>query len=227
MGLLHSGSIVTNGLVLCLDAGNARSYPGTGTIWNDLTVINSSCELINSPVYSSTNPGFFQFNTNTVARIPNNTLLDTQTPTVEVWIKTNALNQNGFWFEKGTVNTQYSLFQEGSQIQWRQRFTNGTLTTLSLSSSSINTTKWFQVVGTFVSGNRKLYVNGSLLTSDTATGIIDTNNGGMSIGAYGGYSGGRSYYYNGSLSICRVYNKVLTQDEILQNFNATRGRFGL
>jgi len=49
----------------------------------------------------------------------------------------------------------------------------------------------------------------------------------MSIGAYGGYSGGKAYYYNGNLAICKVYNRELNNDEISQNYNALKGRFGL
>jgi hypothetical protein len=49
----------------------------------------------------------------------------------------------------------------------------------------------------------------------------------MSIGAYGGYSGSRGYYYNGNLAVCRIYNKALTASEIQQNFNALRGRFSI
>jgi hypothetical protein len=184
-----------------------------------------SAELVNSPTFNSQNNGFFQFVTDDYARIPNNTTLDTQTPSVEVWIKTNATSQEGFWFEKGTVNTQYSLFQEGNNIQWRQLFTGG-LTNLSTTTTNfINTSNWYQVVGTFTSGRRRLYINGNLVNSDTQTGTINTNSGGMSIGAYGGYTGGRSYYYNGNLAICRVYNKELTPAEVLQNYNATKGRY--
>jgi len=225
MALHHSPRIVTNGLVLCLDAANRKSYSGTGTVWNELSN-NMSAELVNSPTFNSQNNGFFQFVTDDFARIANNTALDTQTPTVEVWIKTNATNQNGFWFEKGTVNTQYSLFQEGASIQWRMNIggnTNLTTTT----ATYINTSNWYQVVGTYTSGARRLYVNGILVNSDTQSGTIATNSGGMSIGVYGGFSGGRGYQYNGNLSVCRVYNRALTPAEILQNFNAQKGRYNL
>lgn len=221
---------MTNGLVLHLDAGNPASYPGTGTIWTDLSGNNNNAELVNSPIYNPLNLGFFQFNgINTFARIPNNINLDTQTPTVEVWIKTNSINQGGFWFEKGIVNSQYSLFQEGGVIQWRQYFSSGQgLTNLSTTTATyINTTSWYQVVGTYTSGTRILYINGVQVNSDNQTGTINTNNGGMSIGVYGGYTGSRGYYYNGNLSICRVYNRNLSQQEIQQNFNATKSRFGL
>jgi hypothetical protein len=184
-----------------------------------------SAELVNSPTFNSQNNGFFQFVTDDYARIPNNTNLDTQTPSVEVWIKTNATNQQGFWFEKGTVNTQYSLFQEGTNIQWRQHYGAGYTNLSTDTATYINTSNWYQVVGTFISGRRRLYINGNLVNSDTQAGTISTNSGGMSIGVYGGYSGARGYYYNGNLAICRVYNKELTSAEILQNYNATKGRF--
>jgi len=227
MAVGYNPRIVTDGLVLCLDAGNTKSYPGSGTAWTDLSGNGNNGELVNSPTYNSSNLGYFQFVTDDFARIPNNTALDTQTPTVEVWVKTNSTYQNGFWFEKGTVNTQYSLFQEGSAIYWRQIFSGG-FTQLTVSAATyMNTSNWYQVVGTYTSGSRKLYINGVQVNSDTQSGTIDTNSGGMSIGVYGGYSGGRGYYYNGNLAVCRIYNKALTASEIQQNYNATRGRYGI
>ena len=224
MGAAAGPDIIEDGLVLCLDAGNRASYTGSGTVWNELSN-NMSAELVNSPTFNSQNNGFFQFVSDDYARIPNNTLLDTQTPSVEVWIKTNATTQLGFWFEKGTVNSQYSLFQSNGTLIWRQNV-GGSLIDLTITTSNfINTSSWYQVVGTFTSGRRRLYINGNLVNSDTQTGTISTNSGGMSIGAYGGFSGARGYYYNGNLAICRVYNKELTPAEILQNYNATKGRF--
>ena len=226
MGAYAGPNISEDGLVLALDAANPKSYPGSGTVWTDLSSNSMAGELVNSPTYNSSNGGYFQFVTDDYARIPNNTTLDTQTPSVEVWVKTNATTQNGFWFEKGVVNTQYSLFQEGTAIRWRMNI--GGITQLSVTTATyMNTSNWYQVVGTYTSGSRKLYINGILVNSDTQSGTIVTNTGGMSIGAYGGYSGSRGYYYNGNLAICRVYNKELSADEIGQNFNATRSRFGI
>lgn len=224
MALAHSPSIVTNGLVLCTDAGNPRSYSGSGTQWNDATSSGFNFTLTNGPVYSSSNLGFFTFDgVNDFASASNNTALDTQTPTVEVWVKTNATNQNGFWFEKGTVNSQYALFQEGGFIKWRMNI--GGITELATTTASfMNTSNWFQVVGTYTSGSRILYINGVQVNSDTQTGTISTNSSGMFIGAHGT---GTGYWYNGALSICRVYNRVLSSAEVLQNFNAARGRYGV
>jgi hypothetical protein len=230
MSYKNGPQIVTNGLVMYFDAGNHKSYSGAGTSWFDLSVNSFQAELINTPIYTiNGNNSFFAFVSNKYARIQNSTLLDTQTPTVEVWIKTNNTFQNGFWFEKGIVNQQYSLFQEGANIQWRHYISGVGITNLTTNSinAGLNTTDWFQVTGTYSSGQRKLYINGVLKNSDSRTGTISTNTGGMSIGVFGGYSGSRGYYYNGNLAICKVYNRELNNDEILQNYNALKRRFGL
>jgi hypothetical protein len=227
----YGPQIITSNLVFNMDFGNSKSYSGSGSSCYDISTSQLTGEIVNSPPYSSNvNNKYFSFNgttNNRLIRIPNSNLLDTQTPSVEVWIKTNATTQSGFWFEKGVVNTQYSLFQEGANIQWRQNF--GSLNTFSTNAvnAGLNTTSWFQVVGTYASGNRKLYVNGILKNSDSQTGTISTNTGGMSIGVYGGYSGSRSYYYNGDIAVVRVYNKQLSDSEVSTNYNALKGRFGL
>ena len=218
---------VESGLVFTLDAANSKSYPGSGTTWTDISGGGNIGTLAGGPTFSTTVGGIISFDgSNDIVTIPNNVSLDTQTPTVEVWVRTNATNQNGFWFEKGAVNTQYALFQEGGLIQWRMYI--GGITQLSTTTAVyMNTSSWYQVVGTFTSGSRKLYINGVLVSSDAQTGTIATDTRGMSIGAYGGTSGTNGYFYNGSLAICRVYNRVLSAAEILQNFNAMRGRFNV
>ena len=221
--------IVTNGLVLNLDAADRNSYPGTGTSWFDMSGNGNTGTLTNGPTYSTNNGGIFGFVSDDFVTIPENSALNTQTPSVEVWVKTNSTNQSGFWFEKGQVNTQYSLFQEGTLIQWRQNFSSGQgLTNLSTTTATyMNTTNWYQVVGTFTSGTRRLYINGVQVNSDSQSGTIATNTNGMSIGVYGGFNGTRGYYYNGNIAIVKVYNRELTAAEVLQNYNVERSRFGL
>ena len=215
--------IITDSLVFHLDAADVKSYLKSGSVWNDRSGRGNHGTLVNAPIYSPTNLGNFQFLNNTYISTPNNTALDTQTPSVEVWVKTNATTQNGFWFEKGTVNTQYSLFQESNVIQWRMNI-GGTTTNLSTTTATyMNTSNWYQVVATYSSGSRRLYINGILVNSDTQSGTISTNSVGAIIGSYN--NGG--YYYNGSLAICKVYNKALTLQEIKENFNATKSRFNL
>jgi hypothetical protein len=210
-------------------AGTRGTTVATGGGWADLTGNENNGELVNGPSYSSANGGSIVFDgSNDSIIIPENSALNTQTPTVEVWVKTNATTQYGFWFEKGQVNTQYSLFQEAGYIVWRQNI-GGSITNLIINptSSYMNTSSWYQVVGTYTSGTRIVYINGVLVGSDAQTGTIATNTNGMSIGAYGGFNGSRGYYYNGNIASVKIYNRALSTDEVLQNFNATRGRYGV
>ena len=194
----------------------------------DLSRSQGNAELVNAPSFSSGRQGSFSFNgTNQIIISPESSTLNTQTPTVEVWIKTNATTQTGFFFEKGNVNTQYSLFQENADTVWRMRLGGSLLDMRVPTATYINTSSWAHVVGTYTSGSRRLYINGNLVSSDAQTGTISTNTNGISIGAYGGYNGGRGYYYNGEIGIVRVYNKALSAAEVRQNFEAMRGRYGV
>lgn len=151
---------------------------------------------------------------------PESTVFDVQQVTVEVFVKPANLDQYGFWFEKGSVNTQYSLFIEGTNIVWRQD--NSSQYT---STSHLHLNKWNHVVATFKSGERNTYVNSVLRTSDTLSKTLATSggNGEQFIGSYN--SGG--YYYNGSIAIVNVYNRVLTAQEVADNYIKYQKRFGL
>lgn len=231
MAIYGGPEIISDGLVFNMDFASSKCYPGSGSSCFDLSGTNiGTGEIINAPAFNtSVNNKHFTFNGGVNAqliRIPNNTNLDTQTPSVEVWIKTNATPQTGGWFEKGAVNTQYSLLQDNNILRWRQMIPGFNDVFVS-TASFININNWYQVVGTFVSGSQRLYINAAQVATGTATGTIATNNSGMSIGVLGGYSGARTYYYNGNIAIVRVYNKVLSQTEVLNNYNALKGRFGL
>jgi hypothetical protein len=198
-------------------------------LWPDLntTVSNTQAilDLTSNNTLTATNltynsDGSVGFNgNNSVITAPNNSIFDTQSPSVEVWIKTNALSQNGFFFEKGTVNTQYSLFQEGSSIVWRQ----GSNSQYTTTANFINTSQWAHIVGTYAAGSRNTYINGVLVTSDTLNAPVGVNPSGITIGSYN--SGG--YFYNGSIGIVKVYNRAISAAEVRQNFNALKGRYGL
>jgi len=234
MSIFGGPDIETDGLVFNMDFSNPKCYSGTGSYCYDLSGNNFQGQLVNTPTYATDgNNKFFAFATNDYIKIPNSTLLDTNSPSVEVWFKANSLSQNGFFFEKGTVNTQYSLFMAAgnSSVYWRHK--SAALRTAVYPTSTggfgMNTSDWFNLVGTFSSGTKKLYLNGILkyTSYDTSYPTINTTTGGMSIGAYGGYAGSRGYYYNGNIAIVKVYNKTLSDNAIEQNYNALKGRFGL
>lgn len=223
MAFHHSPKILTDGLVFYVDFANTKSYGGTGTTVVDLAR-NVSDGTVNGPTFSGDKNGVFSFDaTNDYISFPNSTALDNQNITVIVWAKTNATSQNGFWFEKGTVNTQYSLFQEGSNTVWRTHTGSGYHSQYTNTSSYINTSNYFQVAGTFTSGTKTTYMNGIARTTQALTATISTNTGGIRIGSY--ISGG--YFYNGNIASVAVFSKALSANEILENYNAFKGKFGL
>ena len=220
-------NIVTTGLVMHVDAGNSLSYTGTGTTWKDLTGTVADGTLRNGPTYSASNGGFFSFNSSSsqYATFPNSTALDNQAYTIEAWFRPNVLSHSGFLFEKGTVNTSYSLFLENNGYIYHR--TNPLADLNVVTASFLNTTSWFQMVATYVNGTgQRLYVNGAQIASNSTAGTVGTNANGMSIGAYGGVSG-NSYFWNGSIAICRIYNRAISLAEVQQNFNEQKVRFGL
>jgi len=226
VSISYSPKIVTDGLVFSFDAKNPKCYSGSGTNCSDSIIQNAG--LVEGGATHNSD-GYFSFVTDDYLRFPNDTSLDNQSFSVEVFARTNSLSQNGFWFEKGTVNTQYSLFQTGGgSIYWRAHTGTSYVNMITRTTANyLNTTDWFHIVGTCTSGSQVLYIDGVSVGTGTTSATFSTNAGGMSIGAYGGYSGNHSYYYNGDIGVVRVYSKVLSQAEVSQNFQALRGRYGI
>lgn len=229
---VHSGVLSANvTLQYCgfqLESGSINSTFVSGSRSNTQSIIDLTGQNIvtaNSLTYAIDNT--FSFNgSSDLIIIPNNTALDTNNPTIEVWVKPSTLNQNGFWFEKGNVNSQYCLFQENTQICFRTK-PSGTYDSLYGASSVLSTTNYTHVVAVKTNSEKIIYINGVKTYSKSYTDIITTTTDGMSIGAYINSSGGIAYYYNGSIASVKIYNRALSESEILQNFNAHRGRYGI
>lgn len=161
-------------------------------------------------------------------KIPNSTLLDNQTITMESWCNPTVTSQSGFLFEKGSVNSQYSMFFETGGTFYFRTIGISTQDLTFTTATYVTAGTWNHIVCTYGTGTKTCYVNGVQVAQQTGlTGTISTNSSGMSIGAYGGYSGAHSYYFNGSIGTTKVYNKALTPGEVKQNFDATRGRYGI
>jgi len=183
-------------------------------------VSNSTIDLSN--VSFDANAQMTFDGTNDYINIPSSNVFDAQTVTVEVVVKPYATNQAGFWFEKGAVNTQYSLFMENSNIVWRTAF-GGTYDSLYFGSSNMTANAWNHVVGTYIAGNKKVYLNGTLMNSNSLNVTLNTNQGNQYIGSYNS----NGYFYNGEIAIIKVYNQALTQEEVRQSYNKYKTRFNL
>ena len=220
MGLAHSPRIVTDGLVLCLDAGNTKSYPGTGTTWSDLSGNGNTGTLTNGPTYSSDNGGSIVFDA-TDDYFVGSFVCNKTYYSIDFWCYptqlTNfnwAIGFNGFWGDFGIHTTAQGGVYVGTSLASRiNPWRNDVYV--------VNT--WQNFTWTFNNGASKFYKNGVLEISRTLA--LSTRS---QFTSYIGGGGGVANNCTGRLSNFRVYsNKALTPQEIQQNFNALRGRFGL
>jgi hypothetical protein len=225
MGLSHSPSIITQNLVLCLDAANTKSYPGSGTTWTDLSGLGNNGTLVNGTGYNSGNLGSLVFDgSNDYISFNSNPSLTNQI-TVDVWVNLTATTPNGNGWILGREGS-YRLLYTSSSFQWVcATVNNGWYTAGTAAGANLTTTNSIvNVVGTYDGSNDRIYVNGILITTGSAiSGNILTT---------GNYYLGRSDAVNidyGKLNMYshKLYNRALSAAEISQNYNALKGRFSI
>jgi len=219
--------IVTSGLVLSLDAGNSSSYPGTGTTWTDLSGSINTGTLFNSPVYSSANGGYLDFDgIDDYASGANSVSTDlTGDMSCEVWFKLDAVAAD--WvrpFGKGdSTNRTYGLWYNTTSGGFLYQRYGPSGSSFQATYSTLPVTgQWYQMVGTTIGSSHVLYMNGVSAATATATGPWFSSTEGYRVAAATFHT-----FHNGPLSIVRLYNRGLTAAEVSQNFNVNRGRYGL
>ena len=229
MANLYGPRIVTDGLVFNVDVGNNKSYPGSGNTLYDLSGNGNNGTLINGAVFSNTNNGKIAFDgSNDYIPIPYSSVFNVSNSlTIESIVKFGD-NSTSFIFEKGDVNTQYSLFSHGTDIVFRTFHTIDTAY-LSLYSSKTNAGivngQWHHIVGSWDGSVKRLYVDGVLRASQSKSTALRTSTQASAIGRFGGTSSG--YFFTGDIVKVAVYSIGLTQPQIIQHYNAFKGRFGL
>jgi hypothetical protein len=231
MGISYNPRTITDGLVLCLDAANPKSYAGIGTVWTDLSGRGNTGTLVNGVGYTGGLGGSLVFDgSNDGVQLPG-TNLSLNQMTISSWNFSANYNQNGFMFEKttdGSVNTQYSLFYENASgtatIQYRTYGLSTLNFNVNITTAGVRNGQWNNIVATFDGTNKKIYANGVLVaTSANLTGTVTQNSTGAAyIGIYGNFGG---YPFNGRISQTQIYNRALTASEIQQNYNALRERY--
>ena len=145
---------------------------------------------------------------------------------MECWCYPITVNQYGFLFEKGVVNSQYSMFFNGDGIFYFRTMGISPQDLTFSSATYITENAWNHIVCTYGSGTKTVYINGVQRYQQTGlTGTIPTGNINQYIGKYG--DAVINYPFNGRIGESRVYNIALSAAQVLQNYNATKGRFGL
>ena len=234
MATIGGSNVVTDGLILSLDAANPKSYPGSGTIWSDLASSNNST-LTNGPTFSNNNGGSLVFDgVNDYVSVSNTNLKPTSGITQECWFRAAAQVQVFIGQQYGTSsNNSYALWWgDGGTNSWNGGVNiGGTLYYLN-TLITWPTTSWVHFVHTYDGSTQKLYYNGNLIASENRSGTIayDNSNTVTTIGCDfngSGYNTGISAPVNGSISVTKIYNRGLPASEVLQNYNATKSRFNL
>jgi len=221
MAVGYNPRIVTDGLVLALDAGNTKSYPGSGTTWTDLSG-NGNNGTLNGPTYSDGSIVFDGIN-DYISLVDN--LGDPQQFSVSFWCYPTELNVDAgnnyrriFLTLGSTTNTtNVILIEQGGNISFR--IPGGSTDNFQASGfSGIN--QWGYVTCVYNQSHRQIYFNGVFKSQLAEAGvtvdfgspqIVDTSN----------------QIFKGNIAIFKIYNRALTASEIQQNFNALRGRFGI
>jgi hypothetical protein len=243
MAYHNNPRIVTDGLVLCLDASHKKSYPGSGTTWYDLSGNGYNGTLVNGVGYVGTNGGSLSFDgVNDYVSVSNSNYLNTNEFTTSLWIYLENITTTytpRTFLEKNVYNTSGIQFAIGTGGQLTNRIltvrysTTGNIENVyyfTPSATIVPFQTWINIslVFSYINPNSfiSLYINGVLVkTSSASSGTFVPNTKALGIGIPGpGLGNG---YHKGKISSYLIYNKALTPQEIQQNFNATKGRFGL
>jgi hypothetical protein len=220
--------IVTDGLVLCLDAGNSKSYSGSGTAWTDLSGNNNSGTLTNGPTFSSTNGGAIGFDgSNDYINGVHNAQVDlTGNMTAEAWfyISSNTFDWVRVFGKSDAVNNTnrtYGLWYNiGGSAFLYQRYGSSAINAQATRTVSTNT--WYHMVGTSNGTSHVLYLNAQIAASGTAGSTFYSTTTPYTVGFAGFHA-----RLSGYVSSVRLYNRALSAAEVLQNYNTTKGRFKL
>jgi hypothetical protein len=229
MSYFNSPRIVTDGLVLCLDAGNTKSYPGSGTTWTDLSRNGNNGTLTNGPSYTSSfGGGVVLDGTNDFIVGTNNTgISGTGARTLSTWVyPTDMINDGYYSIARIGAGTNFQLFEI---LISRSNFTTYSITLHIWGGNElggvVEKTLLFNnsnIACSYDGTTAYMYLDGKLAFSANRT--LATANSTFTLGspAYGAHR-----YFKGNISNTSLYNRALSPTEILQNYNATRGRFGL
>ena len=224
--------IVTDGLVLCLDAADRNSYPGTGTSWGDLSGNGNNATLANTPSYYFANKGFFGFDgTNEKAYTSTTIAPATGDFTACFAYQLTGTGGRGGLFERKQTNPYngWSFGQGGSgswsfNVSGTSNFSNF----IKASFTYPTTYTWYVDCGVYENGNTvTIYRNGLYVDSTTGSSQGDLSSQGTIVPLRVASRDDSSIYLPSRVAYVMIYNKALSSDEILQNYNATKGRFGL
>jgi hypothetical protein len=225
-------NIVKEGLVLYLEAASGTSYsPYTsGVTWRDISGNGNNGTLTNGPIYSSANGGSFTFDgvdDYTILTKPSQ-IITSGSITINLWTKWTTIGTTISTIQTLIDNRHSSSPVQGFYIQDRPDLSKKltfsvTPLTIVTSSFQVGNGSWTHIAATHSPGISRLYINGTLdgFSNESNMATVQPN---ISIG-YWQFTPGR--YLNGSVASTQIYNRALSDLEVLQNYNAQKSRFNL
>jgi hypothetical protein len=216
MAFFHSPRIVTDGLVLALDAANSLSYPGSGTTWTDLSGKGNNGTLVNGPTFDQANGGSIVFDgTDDYVNLPDGLLSGTGDFTIIQWVQCDGAG----------IGTTFGNFGAGTlQFGWSASYVFLWLGNSSAYTSPANfTTAITMIAGRRIGTTTNYLKNGTVLTTGSSGASIGNSSANFRIGT----NTSTTEQYNGKIYTTMVYNRGLSNTEILQNYQALKTRFGL
>ncbi len=228
MGAYGGPDITTDGLVLALDAASERSYPGTGTSWYNLTKESNNASLINGPLFSNDNYGVIDFDgVNDWCLIVSSPAFTVNTRTVEIIFRMNGSYSNysplAVYANGSSTSNRIWLGVQANKFQM-----HGWGTVDPICTTTINTDEWYVCTFSYNQPTQamKVYTNGVLESSVTNTqggvGASSSNNWYLAT-IPGGWQG--VTYSDTSIASFKIYDRILSDDEVAQNYNAQKNRF--
>ena len=231
MGTSYNPRIVTDGLILCLDAANKRSYPGSGSTWNDLSGRGNHFTL-SGPVFSENNASsYFEFGDNQgdyAYRSTTDVIGGLTDITVDMWILITTLQNSIVFLSYATssFSNELLLFKNFGNIHHYWANSNAVTT---LSTSYYNTGNWINLVFRRNNSTANYSFDGIQRASMAGAGGDTIDTGGTLVFGQeqdspgGGFSTGQDF--PGYINSLKIYNRYLSNEEITQNYLATKGRF--
>ena len=232
MSAIGGPAVITSGLVLDLDAGNVKSYPGSGTTWFDKSGNASNGTLTNGPTFNTGSLGSIVFDgvDDYVSVAKQTAFVNASQFTMTAWMKRRLSTSKIILYQGADVNNDvaFELWNDGNAYFEVGNASNAYGYIANTSTNWQYLTMVFDGTLTGNSNRLKGYINGNLLSLTFAGGSIPSTSGpSNSVFSIGNSQGIGGNFSDGNVAQVFIYNRALSTLEVQQNFNATRARFGI
>jgi hypothetical protein len=222
--IAYYGGIVRDGLILNLDAAKRDSYPRSGTVWRDIVGANNGT-LTNGPTFDSGNGGSIVFDgVDDYVGLGTSTNIVPPYVTASLFVYLNSYSTRPHLIGRGEggIGHYYFVVETSGVFRFYTDVGSG-WSFIQPSNFTFPTGVWYNIACTFDGSSVNVYGNGSLLGNESRVGQLRQYTAQETV--LGRILTQR--YLNGNISQVSIYNRALSSTEILQNYNATKTRFGL